>query len=140
MKSYYQVLGVAETATEEEIKKVFRKIARDNHPDTHPGDAAAEARFKDASEAYETLSDPHKRRQYDEDRAKQQRGYQRKGQARSAPQNPFDFGVNFADMFSNIPTGKKPPKQEELDKQSKSNPLNVDEVFSRFMGFKPKGG
>ena len=65
-RDYYEVLGVSKTATEEEIKKAYRKIALQNHPDTHPNDKAAEERFKEASEAYEVLSDPKKRSTYDQ--------------------------------------------------------------------------
>jgi DnaJ family protein C protein 7 len=57
-KDYYKILGVEKTATEQEIKKAYRKLAIVHHPDKNPGDANAEARFKDISEAYETLSDP----------------------------------------------------------------------------------
>lgn len=62
---YYGVLGVERGATTEEIKKAFRRIARETHPDTNPGDAAAEARFRQAAEAYEVLSDPERRARYD---------------------------------------------------------------------------
>ncbi len=65
-RDYYEVLGVSKTATEEEIKKAYRKIALQNHPDTHPNDKDAEERFKEASEAYEVLSDPKKRSAYDQ--------------------------------------------------------------------------
>lgn len=65
-KDYYQALGVPRTATQAEIKKAFRRLARQHHPDMKPGDKAAEQRFKDISEAYEVLSDPAKRKQYDE--------------------------------------------------------------------------
>lgn len=65
-RDYYEVLGVSKTATEEEIKKAYRKIALQNHPDTHPNDKDAEERFKEASEAYEVLSDPKKRSTYDQ--------------------------------------------------------------------------
>jgi len=68
-KDYYKILGVSKDAKPEEIKKAFRKIARDNHPDQHPGDARAEARFKEASEANSVLSDPKKRAEYDEQRS-----------------------------------------------------------------------
>lgn len=65
-KDYYQTLGVDKTASAADIKKAFRKLARESHPDLHAGDQAAEARFKDINEAYEVLGDPEKRRKYDE--------------------------------------------------------------------------
>jgi curved DNA-binding protein len=64
-KDYYSVLGVSKTATAEEIKKSFRKLALKYHPDRNPGDKEAEARFKELSEAYEVLGDAEKRQKYD---------------------------------------------------------------------------
>lgn len=62
---YYKVLGVSRNATEEEIRRAYKKLARENHPDVRPNDPAAAERFKQANEAYEVLSDPEKRKQYD---------------------------------------------------------------------------
>ncbi len=64
-KNLYEVLGVAEDASDAEIRKAYRQIAVKNHPDKNPGDEAAEARFKEATQAYEVLSDETKRQQYD---------------------------------------------------------------------------
>src|SRR5687767_2957779 len=64
-KDYYKALGVPRTASQSEVKKAFRKLARELHPDKNPGDKTAERRFKDVNEAHAVLSDPDKRKQYD---------------------------------------------------------------------------
>ncbi|MEN9713883.1 MAG: hypothetical protein RLZZ164_547 [Actinomycetota bacterium] len=68
-KDFYKVLGVDKAVSDSELKKVYRKLARQFHPDSNPGDAAAEARFKEISEAYTVLSDPAQRKEYDAVRA-----------------------------------------------------------------------
>lgn len=64
-KNYYDILGVSKNATPDEIKSAYRKLAKQYHPDFHPGDAAAAEKFKEINEANETLSDENKRKQYD---------------------------------------------------------------------------
>ena len=68
-KDFYSVLGVSKDVSEAELKKTYRKLARKYHPDSNPGDAAAEAKFKEISEANSVLSDPEQRREYDQMRA-----------------------------------------------------------------------
>src|SRR5579871_5125357 len=63
---YYETLGVSKSASEDEIKKAYRKLARQYHPDRNPGDKQAEAKFKDIQKAYDVLSDKNKRAQYDQ--------------------------------------------------------------------------
>ena len=68
-KDFYASLGVSKEASKEEIKKAYKKLARDNHPDLNPGDIEAEKKFKEISEAYATLSDSNKRQEYNQVRA-----------------------------------------------------------------------
>ncbi len=90
-KDYYKILGVDRNADEKEIKKAYRRLARQYHPDMNPGDKAAEARFKEINEAHEVLSDPEKRRKYDE----LGQNYQRWQQA-GGPGGGFNWSEYFA--------------------------------------------
>lgn len=97
-RDYYEVLGVSRNATESEIKKAYRKLALELHPDRNPGDKVAEEKFKEVTEAYEVLSDPEKRKMYD------QFGHAMGSGPFSGTEGfgGFGFGTTFSDIFNDI--------------------------------------
>ncbi|HLS11803.1 MAG TPA: DnaJ C-terminal domain-containing protein [Flavobacteriaceae bacterium] len=112
---YYKILGVAKSATQADIKKAYRKLARKYHPDVNPNDAEAEAKFKELSEAYEVLNDPEKRKKYDEygenwehaeafEQARQQQQQQggRRTYTYSGQGGPDFGGGDFSDFFESM--------------------------------------
>ncbi|MFP4057143.1 MAG: molecular chaperone DnaJ [Candidatus Brocadiia bacterium] len=117
---YYQALGVSKDASREEISKAFRKLAKKYHPDRNPGDKTAEKKFKEISAAHEVLSDPKKRRQYDQLREAQARGgfgggdfsefFRRASQQRGRPRGGAAFETggmgDFSDLFSSLFGGR----------------------------------
>lgn len=115
---YYKILGVTKQADEEQIKQAYRRLARKYHPDLNPDDPAAEAKFKDAAEAYETLGDAEKRREYD---------LKRKGTGDISRSREKYFGFSFG--------GGEGDKQTQSG-GGKKNPLDVTEMFEAFMKIK----
>ena len=87
---YYKTLGVGKTATDDEIKKAYRKLARQYHPDRNPDNKQAEERFKEISQAHDVLSDPEKRKAYD------------RGGSPLGGFDPSSFGGGFSDILSNL--------------------------------------
>ncbi len=126
-EDFYKILGVSRDADEKAIKKAYRKIARENHPDLNPDDTEAEERFKRASVAFEVLSDPEKRKLYDEfgmaglregfdaDQARQYKRWQSQAGGRGAPGGGQRFywssgggGPEFQDIFGSVFGGRSP--------------------------------
>lgn len=150
---YYKTLGVKENATEEEIKKAYRSIAKKYHPDANQGNRAAAERFKAASEAYAVIGDTAGRKEYDSRRAAgrtQKVGGQhgpRKNSAAGKGNSQGSFmgtgfdnssmAAGFEQFFGFNPTTKE-VHEEKLNphKKTKTNPIDMTEMFERYMGIK----
>jgi len=119
-RDYYEVLGVSKTATDDEIKKAYRQTAKKYHPDMHPGDKEAEAKFKEANEAYAVLSDKEKRSQYD------QFGHAAFDPSRGGTGFDFDGfgGFDFGDIFSSFFGGGS-------SSQRRNAPTRGDDIYAR---------
>lgn len=131
-QDYYRILGIREDASEEEIKKRYRILAKKYHPDTNPGDRETEQRFKEAGIAYAVLGDPKKRREYDQRRRVEKRT--RENEKKSAG---FDFGnpsAGFEQFFGFRTENYK--KKENQEQKKKANPIDTTELFEKFMGIK----
>ncbi len=117
-KDFYAVLGVKKDVTDAELKKVYRKLARQYHPDSNPGDAKAEAKFKEISEAYAVLSDKEQRAEYDQMRA------MGSGARFTGAGRPGQAG-GFEDVFSGFGGGGG---------RTTFSASNFDDLFSMFGG------
>jgi DnaJ-class molecular chaperone len=135
MRDPYQVLGVAKTASEAEIKKAFRSLAKKHHPDTHPGDETAKKRFQEISAAYDILGDKDKRAKYDAgeiDESGNPRGFDpRAGGFRA---NPFGFGGAAAGG------GGDREFHFSWDDQGGAQNFSAEDFFSELMGGQARGG
>lgn len=137
---FYQIIGVARDADTATIKKAYRRLVKECHPDTHPGDRKAEERFKRISEAYAILSDDEKRKLYDQEAVaagEKQKQNSTRRESSGRPFDPADFQREFENLFSF--GGKKAGTREKQDKnqgRDRINPLDTSALFEKYMGFK----
>lgn len=131
MKDYYQILGVPENASQEEIKKAFRKLAFKHHPDTNPGnEKQAEERFKEINEAYGVLGDSYKRQQYD---------FARKGQFAGAGYNTGYGGFQYSQQDIFRDTFANQAMFDELSRMFAQAGLRFDQDFLNRVFFQGSG-
>ncbi|MBL0176237.1 MAG: J domain-containing protein [Ignavibacteria bacterium] len=126
-KNYYETLGVLETASAAEIKAAYRKFAKKYHPDKNPGDATAEARFKDLSEAYEVISDPEKRKRYDELR-------------RISTKGPAEESMSYEEFIRRFGGQERTTASAEDDFNWGFDGSSLDDIFSTLFGGRPQSG
>lgn len=137
MKDYYTVLKVSKTSTAEEIKKAYRKLAVEFHPDRNQGDAKKAEIFREINEAYEIIGDELKRKQYDEGGAKNKKESKSEGNKKTsragmgtASFDINDFEKRFESFFGFSKDGAK------VDKGNGSQKLNTDAMFNSFFKVK----
>lgn len=132
---YYQILGVNEQAADDQIKQAYRKLAKQYHPDLHPGDAKAEARFKDLVEAYETLGNREKRKAYDQKRKKasEVRAKKTRTQTNTSEMDIQNFAKHMESYFGFAFSGTAESKKENKENKQQGNPLDMTKMFERYM-------
>ncbi len=126
-KDYYELLGVSRNASDEEIKKAFRQMALKYHPDRNPGDKVAEEKFKEINEAYEVLSNPEKKRMYDQfgHSAFSQGGFGSPGQGTSFDFDDIFGGTGFEDIFNTF-FGGSASRRSRAKASSRGSDIRAD--------------
>ena len=140
--NYYQILGLQRDVSQEEIKKAYRRIAKQYHPDSNPGNREAEKKFKEASEAYEVLSNEEKRKNYDHKLTPEWNKPKptKTAENKTTVKQPFPFfstEESFEHFFGFCPLDNKTDSgKNRKTSNTKTNPLDTTEMFERYMGIR----
>ncbi|WP_425448060.1 J domain-containing protein [Dethiothermospora halolimnae] len=138
MENLYNILEVDKNATQNEIRRAYRKLAKKYHPDLNPDDENATRKFKEVKEAYEILKDESLRKKYDEGQNntsyKGKRENTRKRKSKSNVKSQFNMNFQFEDYFGFDP--KKGKMKKNSKKTSKKNPMDTSNIFNSFFGVK----
>src|SRR5438477_6345967 len=141
-QDYYQALGVSRDASEDDIRKAYRKLARKHHPDLNPGDKAAEDRFKKVQEAYDILSDPKKKQMYDQYGFYSENGMPGPGAAGAGGgRGPhMDFGgFDFSDIFTRAGAGGAGARARGGGTQSGKTSEDFQDIFQQWFSQQSQG-
>lgn len=148
MSNLYRILGVTETASEEEIKKAYKTLSKKYHPDANPGNREAEEHFREISDAYAVLQNPKKRQEYDkelqENRNRKEKFWGRTDTGHSDRQHRGTADLHFRSTdeqfqhyFGFRPKTEKPDKENvHVNGKTNTNPIDMTEMFERYMGIK----
>ena len=140
--NYYQILGLQRDVSQEEIKKAYRRIAKQYHPDSNPGNREAEKKFKEASEAYEVLGNEEKRKNYDHKppTVSYNQTQPNPAENKTTVKQPFPFfstEESFEHFFGFCPLDNKTDSgKNRKTSNTKTNPLDTTEMFERYMGIR----
>ena len=137
MENYYKILGVSENITAEELKKVYRKLAKKYHPDANVGDAKAEQMFKKISKAYEILSDETSRLKYDRDLQGNFKNFENSKNT-SSNKNTGNINEDIFNKFNGFNVFEQAfgMKSDKPNKNISKNPMDFTDMFENFMGIK----
>jgi len=143
---YYGILEVTKDATEEEIKKSYRRLSKKYHPDANPGNAEAEKRFKDISEAYAVLGDKKKRQEYDKKNLNENKKTGKNSHGTVKKESGFSYtdfdlenmSYQFEQFFGFHPKNGKTDMRQ--GRKNGANPIDMTDMFEKFMGIHNEGG
>lgn len=145
MENYYKILGLERDASQEEIKKAFRKLAKQYHPDVNNRTQEAEEKFKKINEAYNVLNKESLREEYDLKLDNAERGTEglkysaKKKESEKRNKNSYQ-NININDIeksFENF-FGFNPKSKEKINKENKKNPIDTTDIFEKYFGVKKK--